>query len=187
MSKCEGLGEHISQEKVVRLYVYHLKQCDPRKCTALKLQRNRLVRIVYKPHRLPSGVILLDPFSEKAFSPLDREIIMNRGLAAVDCSWVYAEEVFNLRRRVNPRCLPYLVAANPVKYGRPTTLSTAEALTAALYIAGFPKQAERLLSVFKWGSTFFDLNREALDEYSQAIDSQEVIEIQKRFMPTGVG
>jgi pre-rRNA-processing protein TSR3 len=187
MSKCEGYGEQFLVETVARLYVYHLKQCDPKKCTALKLNKNRLARIVYKPSRLPSGIVLLDPFAEKAFSPLDRVIIKSRGLAAVDCSWVYANEIFNLRIRSNPRCLPYLVAANPVKYGKPTVLSTAEALTAALYIAGFPKQAERLLSIFKWGPTFFDLNREALEEYSQATDSQEVIRIQKQFMSEGVG
>jgi len=187
MSKCEGCGEQPLQEKLVRLYVYHLKQCDPKKCTALKLSRHGLARIVYKPLHLPSGLVLLDPFSEQAFSPLDHEIIKSRGLAAVDCSWVYASKVFNLRIRSNPRCLPYLVAANPVKYGKPTTLSTAEALTAALYIAGFEKQAERLLSIFKWGPTFFDLNREALEEYSQATDSQEVVRIQKQFMPEGVG
>ncbi len=183
MSKYEDHGEQPLQEKLVRIYVYHLKQCDPKKCTALKLSRHELARIVYKPIHLPSGLVLLDPFSEQAFSPLDREIIKSRGLVAVDCSWVYATEVFNLRIRSNSRCLPYLVAANPVKYGKPTTLSTAEALTAALYIAGFQKQAERLLSIFKWGPTFFDLNREPLEEYSKATDSQEIIRIQKQFMP----
>jgi pre-rRNA-processing protein TSR3 len=78
--------------------------------------------------------------------------------------------------------LPILVAGNPTNYAQPTKLSTAEALSAALYITGFKDESEELLSIFKWGHTFFDLNLEMLEGYAKAKDSTEIVEIQKRFI-----
>jgi pre-rRNA-processing protein TSR3 len=100
----------------------------------------------------------------------------------LDCSWVHAKEVFDVSSNWVPRCLPYLVAANPVNYGKPTKLSTVEALSAALSIAGFREQATELLSKFKWGPQFIALNEELLDGYSQAKDSAGVIEVQKGYI-----
>jgi pre-rRNA-processing protein TSR3 len=78
--------------------------------------------------------------------------------------------------------LPILVAGNPVNFGRPTKLTTAEALAAALYIAGFGNDATELLSVFRWGHTFLELNHERLEDYADAKNSIEVVELQKRFI-----
>lgn len=166
----------------MRLYVYHMKQCDPRKCSGLKLGRFGLAKLVHRMQSLPSRAVFLDPYSEKAFSPADREIIERYGLVAVDCSWARAGEFLNLREQKISRCLPYLITANPVNYGQVGKLSTVEAFAAALYIIGAVEQAERLLSLFKWGSTFITLNREPLDLYSKAEDSAEVVSIQKQFI-----
>ncbi|PVX23543.1 MAG: ribosome biogenesis protein, partial [Candidatus Bathyarchaeum sp.] len=62
----------------------------------------------------------------------------------MDCSWVHAKEVFEASGYWVSRCLPYLVAANPVNYGKPTKLSTVEALAAALYIADYREQSTKL-------------------------------------------
>ena len=167
----------------MRLFVYHLKQDDPKKCTALKLGRFSFVRVVYRVGGIPFGAVILDPFSEKAFSPADRVRVGTRGLMAIDCSWVHADEVFKLRIRGASRCLPFLVAANPTNYGVPTKLSTVEAFAAALYIAGFREEAESLLSIFKWGPHFVSLNLNALESYSQARNSSEIVELQKSFIP----
>ena len=166
----------------VLVTVYHAKQCDPKKCSTLKLKRHNLVRVVHRAKEIPRGAVILDPFTPKAFSPADKEQIQKRGLTALDCSWVHAKEIFELSGNWIPRCLPYLVAANPVNYGIPTKLSTVEALAAALYIAGFSEQASELLSKFKWGPQFLILNKELLEEYAQAKDSAGVVAVQKEFM-----
>jgi pre-rRNA-processing protein TSR3 len=124
----------------------------------------------------------LSPFTPKAFSPADREQLKRGGLAALDCSWVHATEVFGGSSTWISRCLPYLVAANPVNYGKPTKLSTVEALAAALYIADFREQATELLSKFKWGLQFIALNEELLEGYAKANDSAGVVEVQKAYI-----
>ena len=169
-------------EKRVRIVVYNARQCDPKKCTALKLERHGLVRGVTQVRFLPKRAVVLNPFSEIAFSPADRDRIENFGLAALDCSWEKAERFLSAHVRGTSRCLPVLIAGNPVNFGKPTKLSTLEALTAALFIAGFREQASELLTMYKWGHTFLELNHEKLESYASAKDSAEVVELQKQFI-----
>jgi len=63
------------QPKTVKINVYHAKQCDPKKCSTLKLKRFGMVRVVSRVKFLPKGAVILNPFSEKAFSSADRERI----------------------------------------------------------------------------------------------------------------
>ena len=168
--------------KPVSVTVYHAKQCDPKKCSALKLKRHNLVRVVHRFRELPRGAVILNPFSPKAFSPADRQRLKQRGLSALDCSWVHAKEVFASSPHLVSRCLPYLVAANPVNYGKPTKLSTVEALAAALYIADFREQATELLSKFKWGPQFIALNKQLLEGYAEAKNSAAVVKVQQEFL-----
>jgi len=166
----------------VRITVYNARQCDPKKCTALKLKRFGLVRQVVQLRFLPKRAVVLNPFSETAFSPADRERVEEFGLVGLDCSWEHAEKVLLKHVRGTSRCLPILIAGNPVNFGKLTKLTTAEALAAALYIVGFRSQANELLSVFKWGHTFLEMNHERLESYASAKDSAEVVELQKRLM-----
>jgi pre-rRNA-processing protein TSR3 len=100
---------------------------------------------------------------------------------AVDCSWKYAEDVFS-HLKANCRTLPYLVAANPVNYGKPLKLTTAEALAASLYIIGYGKKAEKLLSKFNWGHNFLVMNKEPLEEYVKVKNREEMVVAQNLFV-----
>lgn len=69
-----------------------------------------------------------------------------------------------------------------MNFGKATKLTTAEALAAALYIGGFKDHASRILSIFKWGHTFLEINNERLNTYAQSGSSGQVVEAQKHFM-----
>lgn len=168
-------------EKDIKLFLYHAKQCDPKKCTGKKMAKFGLVNLSEKIERVPSRSILLDPMAEKALSPGDST---KKGITVLDCSWEEVERVFPqlLRMRLEHRALPYLVAANPVNFGRPFKLTSVEAFAAALYILGNKHQAEKVMSKFNWGHTFLELNHEPLEEYSEAKDSKDILRIQSEYM-----
>jgi pre-rRNA-processing protein TSR3 len=168
----------------VPLFIYHAQQDDPKKCTARRMKKFGLAAMYEIPDKLPSGAILLDPTANKAISPADR-LIARHGVCVLDCTWGEVERLFPLfqSKRMKGRALPYLLAANPVNYGRPFVLSSAEAFVAALYILGYGEQARAVAAKFKWGDTFLTLNHEPLEAYSQAKGSADVIRVQHEFMP----
>lgn len=170
-----------SEKSDIRLFLYHAKQCDPRKCTGKKMAKFGLVDLSEKIGKIPSGSILLDPMAEKALSPEDN---VKKGITVLDCSWEEVERVFPhlLKMRLQHRALPYLVAANPVNFGRPFKLTSVEAFAAALYILGNKEQAAHIMSKFNWGHTFLELNHEPLEEYSGAKDSKDILRIQSEYM-----
>jgi pre-rRNA-processing protein TSR3 len=124
-------------------------------------------------------------FTDEVLSPLDRDVISRCGIAVVDSSWKRDIEVI---RRVSTawrgpkRILPALVAGNPINYGRVSLLSSAEAVAAALYIVGYTEESLKILSLFKWGKTFLDLNRELLEAYSRASSVDDVLRTQREFL-----
>ena len=161
------------------LLIYTANQCDPKRCTGRKMERFGLARSTRRWNNL-RGRLVLSPFSERALSPADK-MEVGRGLAALDCSWAHAEEVFS-KMRLKERALPFLVAANPVNFGKPFKLSTVEAFAAALVILRERDQAEGILAKFSWGHVFLELNREPLEEYAAAKDSTEVVAIQAEYL-----
>jgi pre-rRNA-processing protein TSR3 len=169
-----------TDQRDIPLYIYHAGQCDPKKCTGRKLARFELARLYDKISKLPRSAILLDPTAEKALSSADD---YRKGIIVLDCSWEEVERVFPELAKLNleHRALPYLLAGNPVNFGRPFKLNSAEAFAAALYILGHKEQAEKVLSKFNWGHSFLELNKEPLEEYVTAKNSTEIVEIQSHY------
>ena len=163
--------------------MYHANEDDPKKCTAKKLARFGFATLQKNIRRVPSNAILLDPFAEKSLSCEDRVVAQRYGLVALDCSWKTAEQTFQLlQARLTPRALPFLLAANPVNYGKPFQLSTLEAFAAALYILDEATQATKILGIYTWGHRFLELNKEPLEEYRAARSSAEIIDLMKKYI-----
>ena len=163
---------------MIPLYAYRDNSCDPRKCTVKKLEKAGFLTIFTKISQIPRNTLLLDPTAEQALSPADKYA---RSITVLDCSWVVLDtgKVRSWRIR---RALPFLVAANPVNFGKPCVLSSIEALAAALFITGDRERASAVLSKVSWGIRFLEVNQEPLDMYANAKDSTDVIKIQELFI-----
>ncbi len=170
--------------KPIRLFVYHTADDDPKKCTALKLQRFGYITLEKNLRRIHPGMILLNPFSEKSLSKEDKHIADTLGILALDCSWNTVDEQFPLlEKKFVPRALPFVLAVNPVNYGKANKLSTLEAFAAALYILDAVDQAQQILKLYKWAPQFLHINKEPLEDYRSASTSKEVIEYMKQYLP----
>ena len=180
----------------VPLAMWDVNQCDPKRCTGRKLVRHGLV----KPLKLGShfGGIILSPIGQKCVSPEDKQLVLESGIAVVDCSWAKLDETpFSRMKGKHLRLLPYLVATNNVNYGKqdlgssslyehfhsgkPCQLSCVEAFAAALSIVGLSDVGSILLNKFKWGHAFYTLNGSVLDAYAKCDSAQAVIECDQRF------
>ena len=170
----------------VPLHIIHLDQDDPKKCTARKLASRDLARLHFDTRRPPRRGFLLDPSSGTILGPDDLPLI-ERGaaLVALDCSWKQLDEsILKIRKsspRLEPRTLPLVLAANPVSWGKPGRLSTAEALAMCLILLNKVDQAERLLAPFSWGEQFFVLNKEPIEAYRNAKSRDEMVSLQWEF------
>jgi pre-rRNA-processing protein TSR3 len=163
----------------VDLHVRYEGDDDPEKCTARRLATFDEAALHHTAREAPYGVVL-NPHAEQALSPADD----TGTLVALDCSWETAERaMFELDG--DHRALPFLVAANPVNYGQPFQLNTAEAFAGALAILGDVERAEQVLSHFSWGHTFLELNEEPLRRYSECADSSEVVAVQQEYLDAG--
>ncbi|MDP3065823.1 MAG: DUF367 family protein [Methanobacteriaceae archaeon] len=167
----------------MKVTVYHAEQCDPKRCTTRRLDKQGKIRMVTNLQQLPKGALVLDPFSTKAVSPEDKKMVDKHGIVGLDCSWKKIDKFSPIfRGKKNHRSLPFLVAANPTNYGKPCILSTAEAVAATFYIVGLKNNAIQFMSSFKWGPHFLELNQELLEAYSRAESSREVVKIQNEFI-----
>ena len=174
----EDLHDDDVQQIQIPLAMWDVGHCDPKRCTGRKLLKHGLLKTLQLNSRF-NGIVL-SPMATGYISKSDSEIVGKFGCAVIDCSWNMLESTpFSKMRSYYPRLLPYLLAANPVNYGKPSKLSCVEAFAAALYITGFPECSEVVLSKFKWGHSFIDLNRELLDKYCECENEKEVREVEQ--------
>ena len=111
--------------------------------------------------------------------PKDKSSI--NSIVGIDCSWNLTDQTFFKKFNGIKRKLPPLLAGNPVNYSKLNKLTTVEALSASLFILGFKEQCLELLDKFKWGHTFYELNQNLLDEYSQLKNEDQIESILKDF------
>lgn len=176
-----GAADEEGNPCVLDLAMWDFAQCDPRRCTGRKLIRMHLCREL-RTRTAFSGIVL-SPNATSCVSPRDRDVVMENGIAVVDCSWAELDKVpFHKMRAYHNRLLPYLVAANPVNYGRPLKLSCVEAFAACCWIVGLREEARELLSKFKWGHAFLSLNSDLMDKYAACGTAAEIVETQNRHL-----
>jgi pre-rRNA-processing protein TSR3 len=142
---------------------WEFNQNDPKRDSGSKLVRLGMARTM-KPGHSFRGVVLSSE-ATVVVSRADRELIESCGVAGINCSWNRLDEIpfQTMGTSRHHRILPFMVAANPVNYGRPFKMNTAEAMAAALYIAGLKEDAARVLEPFGWGIEFLRVNHEALE------------------------
>jgi pre-rRNA-processing protein TSR3 len=165
---------------MIPVIIFDKCQCDPKKCTAKRMLKFGLGKEAKTLGAIPKGSVVLSPFSDRAMSPADIHSA-RKGLVVMDLTWTNIDE-FPRLRNVEERALPYLLASNPINWGRPMELNSAEAVMAALYILGEKEQAAEFLGRFNWAPEFMRLNGEMLEDYSRARDSSDVVRIQNEYI-----
>ena len=118
---------------------------------------------------------LCSPNAKRVLSPADKDLLEQYGAAVVECSWVRVQEI--PWSRIGGKCerlLPYLVAANPVNYGRPWRLNCVEALAACFCICGHQDWAEVALRHFPYGKPFLEINSQLFKRYAACQDEDEI-------------
>ena len=153
----------------MKLQVLMFYQDDPKKCTAAKMVKFNLAKPIKK---IFSKTLVLHPFAEKTLLSADKHSISS--IVGIDCSWNKADKEFSKNFSGISRKLPPLLAGNPVNYSKLGKLTTAEAISAALFILGESNQAYEILDKFKWGHTFFELNQNLFSEYSKAKTEKDI-------------
>lgn len=187
-NKSESGNEQSSEEEEeeefkvpFRVAMWDVGQCDPKRCTGRKLSRFNMIETLRLGSRF-NGIIL-SPMGTQCVSPEDKEIIEQHGLAVIDCSWAKLDDTpFSKMKGNNPRLLPFFLASNNVNYGKPCQLSCVEALAAALLITGYREESEYLLSKFKWGSGFFEINKEIIEIYTECKTRDELVSAQSGYL-----
>jgi pre-rRNA-processing protein TSR3 len=163
---------------MLRLMILTKGEDDPERCTAERLIRRGKARRINRINEIPRCSIVLNPYAYSYLKQCDRIWIERCGLVAVDVSWKEGIEFLRNIKRGQQRVLPIFIAANPINYGKPFKLSTAEALAAALLITGYNNEAKEILEEFKWGLQFIEINRDRLCRYINALTDEDIDKVQ---------
>ncbi|KAF9103904.1 ribosome biogenesis protein tsr3 [Mortierella sp. AM989] len=181
MDRGDDTDERVKSNIPMPLGMWDFEHCDPKRCSGKKLARMGMVKTLKINQRFLG--VCMTPNGQQAVSPSDREVVREHGLAVVDCSWARLGDIpFKKLRAGHDRLLPYLIATNPVNYGKPWKLNCVEALAACFYITGFDEYGDELLSKFKWGHAFKKVNAELFSIYSKCTDSASVIAAQTEYL-----
>lgn len=160
----------------MQVQVLMFRQDDPKKCTAAKIVKFKLATRV---RTTLQNTLLLDPFAQKTLLKSDASLVQS--ITGIDCSWELAGKTFTKRFAGIARKLPPLFAGNPVNYSKLNKLTTVEAIAGAAFIMGFESLSHDLLDKFKWGHTFYDLNKNLLEDYSKANSEEEIDSITREY------
>ena len=168
------------EEFTIKLSMLYFDQCDPKKCTGKKMERLGLLKETKFSRNY--GGILLTPNGKKICSIEDHEIIAKKGICVIDCSWAKFNELHLDLHKIETRSLPFMVAVNPVNFGKAFKLSCVEAFAACLYLGGFEKEARFIMDHFKWGAHFFKINEELFGKYKGVTSQEELKNIQEKYI-----
>ena len=168
------------EEFTIKLSMLYFDQCDPKKCTGKKMERLGLLKEIKFSKNY--GGILLTPTGKKICSIEDHDIIATKGICVLDCSWAKFQELHLDLHKIETRSLPFMVAVNPVNFGKAYKLSCVEAFAACLFLGGFEKEARFILDHFKWGEHFFKVNEELLGKYKGIKSQDELKQIQEKYI-----
>ena len=172
----EGFAGEVSAKLGVRVVLWEFGQNDAKRDSGSKLVRLGLASSQKIGSSRSFNGIVLSSEATTVLSAADADIVAKHGVAGINCSWNRLGEIpfGTLGKARHQRVLPFLVAANPVNYGRPFKMNTAEAVAAALVIVGADLDANALLEPFAYGQEFLKLNADALGFYAAAADAQAV-------------
>eukprot|EP01132_Coremiostelium_polycephalum_P001310 gene1310-1653_t len=181
VTKGEERHRILAQSYPIKLAMWDFGQCDSKRCTGRKLERLGYIKAINLNNKFRG--IVLTPNGKQSISPADRDIVQQLGISVVDCSWAKLESIpFGKMRGGHDRLLPFLIAANPVNYGKPFKLSCVEAVAACLFITGFDQEGHQILGGFKWGPSFYNVNKDLFQSYSKCADSNQVVQLQNEFI-----
>ncbi|KAK5942801.1 ribosome biogenesis protein tsr3 [Knufia obscura] len=160
---------------------WDFNHCDSKRCSGKRLQHFGLLR------QLPVGQkhqgVIISPNAKTILSPADTPLLEQYGTAVVECSWVRIQEI--PWSKIGGKCerlLPYLVAANPVNYGRPWRLNCVEALAACFMICGKDDWAETVLQHFPYGESFLSINASLFRRYAACKDEEGVKKVEEKWL-----
>lgn len=160
---------------------WDFNHCDSKRCSGKRLQHFGLLRQLPLNSKHPG--VIISPNAKTILSPADTPLLEQHGAAVVECSWVRIAEV--PWSRIGGKCerlLPYLVAANPVNYGRPWRLNCVEALAACFMICGKQDWAETVLQHFAYGEQFLKINASLFRRYAAATDEAHIKRIEEKWL-----
>ena len=89
--KYEDKPANFNESFGVKLSMWYFEQCDPKKCSGMILKSRGLLSTLSKSAKF-NGIVLT-PNGQKVISPADAEIIKTSGIAVIDCSWAFFDEV----------------------------------------------------------------------------------------------